>query len=331
MNNYIIQSVSCIVPAYNSAMTIHACINGLLGQTFQNIEIIIVDDGSKDGTGKLCDEYAEKYKNVKVIHQDNAGVSRARNTALKYATGDRIIFVDADDEIQATYVENLIAEEADWVLGGYMNGAHIIAIQSQHYIDSEIPQFFSTHFHRLYSTVPWGKLYKRSIIQNNNLKFDPNIRLGEDLIFNLNYLLHCDSVVTISSTGYNYIQEEFGADRYNLKIEEIEYTLNQVSKGMELLSQKYENTKFTSEAIKRTLIGAYPLDYILNGRYDEYEALYFSTFFEKDRKVFWNDAICSPFMRGTRKIKYLIKKHQYAIALHLMLQLLYAYCKYSMR
>ena len=206
-----------------------------------------------------------------------------------------------------------------------MNGAHIIAIQSQHYIDSEIPQFFSTHFHRLYSTVPWGKLYKRSLIQNNNLKFDPNIRLGEDLIFNLNYLLHCDSVVTISSTGYNYIQEEFGADRYNLKIEEIEYTLNQVSKGMELLSQKYENTKFTSEAIKRTLIGAYPLDYILNGRYDEYEALYFSTFFEKDRKVFWNDAICCPFMRGTRKIKYLIKKHQYALALHLMMQLLSAY------
>ena len=277
MNNYIIQSVSCIVPAYNSAMTIHACINGLLGQTFQNIEIIIVDDGSKDGTGKLCDEYAEKYKNVKVIHQDNGGVSRARNTALKYATGDRIIFVDADDEIQATYVENLIAEEADWVLGGYMNGAHIIAIQSQHYIDSEIPQFFSTHFHRLYSTVPWGKLYKRSIIQNNNLKFDPNIRLGEDLIFNLNYLLHCDSVVTISSTGYNYIQEEFGADRYNLKIEEIEYTLNQVSKGMELLSQKYENTKFTSEAIKRTLIGAYPLDYILNGRYDEYDCLLYTS------------------------------------------------------
>ena len=116
------------------------------------------------------------------------------------------------------------------------------------------------------------------------MKFDPNIRLGEDLIFNLNYLLHCDSVVTISSTGYNYIQEEFGADRYNLKIEEIEYTLNQVSKGMELLSQKYENTKFTSEAIKRTLIGAYPLDYILNGRYDEYEALYFSTFFEKRQK-----------------------------------------------
>ncbi len=315
--NYPPQTVSCIVPVYDVGSVIHKCIDSLLAQTYWHLEIIIVDDGSTDGSSQICDEYAKADKRITVIHQDNCGVSKARNEGLKRATGDRIMFVDADDETSPTLVADLVAEDADLVTGGFRSNQCQISLPHSRYDLDEIPHYYATHFHRLYSTVPWGKLYRRSIITDNSITFDSNLRLGEDLIFNLQYLLHCSSVVTIGSFGYIYKQTGIGADRYRMQLHEIEYTIDRVGEYTSRLEQKY-GTRFNSEAIKQTLISTYPLRDILDGHADEYKKLYFNAFPKKSLGEFINNRICSPVIRGIYYVKHFIKSGKYRDALMMM-------------
>ncbi len=100
--------ISVIVPVYNTKSTIERCVNSILTQTYPNLEIILVDDGSPDGAGELCDQLAQKHKNVRVLHQKNAGLSAARNAALKIAQGELITFVDSDDAIYPNMLDELI-------------------------------------------------------------------------------------------------------------------------------------------------------------------------------------------------------------------------------
>lgn len=120
--------VSIIVPVYKAEKYIHQCIDSLLTQTYRNIEVILVDDGSPDHCGKICDEYAAKDCRVKVIHQQNGGVSAARNVGLANATGEWITFVDADDSVTCAYIEQLYANDSDWVIGGYRNTKNLCCL-----------------------------------------------------------------------------------------------------------------------------------------------------------------------------------------------------------
>lgn len=110
---------SVIVPVYNVEIVLERCIVSILGQTIQNFELILVDDGSTDQSGIICDQYQQKDARIKIIHQKNSGVSCARNSGLKIATGKYITFVDSDDYIDTTYLENLNASSADFVIGGF--------------------------------------------------------------------------------------------------------------------------------------------------------------------------------------------------------------------
>ena len=111
--------VSIIVPVYKAEKYIHRCIDSLLAQTYKNIEVVLVDDGSPDNCGKICDEYASKDSRVKVFHQQNRGVSAARNTGLAHIKGEWITFVDADDKVTEDYIEKLMSKDGDWIIGGY--------------------------------------------------------------------------------------------------------------------------------------------------------------------------------------------------------------------
>ena len=311
------QTVSCIVPVYEARNVIGRCIDSLLAQTYRHIEIIIIDDGSTDGSSQICDEYAKVDKRVTVFHQENSGVSKARNEGLKHAIGDRIMFVDADDEVSPTLVEYLIGENADWVVGGFRNNHCTIALKQNRYISNEIPGFYATHFHRLYSTVPWGKLYRRSIITNYAIAFDSNIRLGEDLIFNLQYLLRCNSVAAIHTSGYIYHQAGIGAERYRLKLQEIRYTIGRVDECLSDLKKKF-CTEFDGDAIKHTLVSTYPLSLILDGQHEEYKGLYCDTFPDKTEADYLNDYLCSPVIRGIHYIKNMIKTGRFKESYRLM-------------
>src|SRR5690554_7275643 len=116
--------ISVIIPVYNSEKYLHKCIDSVLAQSYTNFELILVNDGSTDGSGKICDEYAEKDERVRVFHKDNGGVSSARNIGLKNSSGDYIIHADSDDLMLSGALESLYYEakqsNSDIVIGNYI-------------------------------------------------------------------------------------------------------------------------------------------------------------------------------------------------------------------
>ena len=119
------EKISVIIPVYNVEKFIEQSIKSVLNQTYKNLEIILVDDGSTDSSGSICDEYSKKDKRIKVIHQDNKGLSGARNSGLDIATGKYIMFLDSDDYFENNSCEILYSEiekkQADYVIGNYIH------------------------------------------------------------------------------------------------------------------------------------------------------------------------------------------------------------------
>ncbi|MCI8392286.1 MAG: glycosyltransferase family 2 protein [Roseburia sp.] len=188
---------SVIIPVYNRKKYIRRCINSILKQSFQDFELILVDDGSVDGTAEICDEYGRKNKKIRVVHQDNGGVSRARNTGLALAVGEFVLFVDSDDYLPLDYFAKLVK-----VYEKYGSDFWYLA-SFKMYTASDI-QYFQYRKGVEYSIVKDGglielidkglfysvvnKVYQVSFIKRYQIRFREDISLGEDLIFNLDYL-----------------------------------------------------------------------------------------------------------------------------------------------
>lgn len=210
--------VSIIVPVYNSERYAEKCINSILEQTYKNIELIIIDDGSIDNSGYLCDVFAKEDRRVKVKHVKNSGVSAARNKGIKIATGKFIQFVDSDDYIEPNMIEaltNEINKNVDIVFCGYKriskdkNGiinVENINLYNQDDITRKIfLNEFGVFFKNYYINYLWNKLYVTDIIKKFNIKFDNSVNWGEDLMFNLEYLGYCNNITIIDKHLYNYI------------------------------------------------------------------------------------------------------------------------------
>jgi glycosyltransferase involved in cell wall biosynthesis len=169
--------ISIIVPVYQVKEYVEECINSILNQTYSDIEILLIDDGSTDGSGEICDKYAEKDRRVKVIHQENKGQSVARNTGLRHSKGMYISFVDSDDKVKPQYIEklyNLIKEyNAEIAVCDYIKynpcdqNEHNTDIGKTYCITSEkmLKQWHGKR--KRLETVVWNKLYRREIFINN--------------------------------------------------------------------------------------------------------------------------------------------------------------------
>lgn len=201
--------ISIIIPVYNSEKFLHKCVNSVLHQTFQNWELILVDDGSSDSSGRICDIFAQDNPKVRTIHKENGGVSSARNAGLDVAIGEYIMFVDSDDWIEPELCQGLVdgIRQCDIVIGGYK--AFFAKGQVEHVVKEnkvQFPEEFSTISVQLYENnllnAPFSKLYRRSLIGIQ--RFDENTRLGEDFLFNLEYLSKCKYISTIPLSGYVY-------------------------------------------------------------------------------------------------------------------------------
>ena len=203
--------ISVIVPVYNTEKDLTECLNSLLEQTYQALEIIVVDDGSKDQSPKICDEFAEKDSRIKVIHQENKGLSAARNAGLAQATGSYIAFVDSDDYVNVAMYEKLLAalkkEDADMAVCGYEKvldsgekREHISSIKDEILSGKD---FFKKLFKERWwnFAVVWNRVYKRDIWQE--LRF-PVGRQNEDLFVFGRTVLGCRKIVTISDLLYSY-------------------------------------------------------------------------------------------------------------------------------
>ena len=210
--------ISVVVPVYNTKKYLEDCVESLIVQTYKNIEIILVDDGSKDGSGELCDILAEKDNRIRVIHQENQGVSAARNKGINCANGAFLVFVDSDDTACPEYVETLYREisenDLDMVICGYRicypkrnETVHFdenVIIDDISKAEALITQLYGN---RLLNS-PCNKIFKRSMIHE---LFDTSLVMGEDLVFNLNYLKNIKSMKIISSVLYNYMMHENSA------------------------------------------------------------------------------------------------------------------------
>lgn len=196
--------LSVIVPIYNAGQYLEQCLESILSQSFRLFELILVDDGSTDNSGVICDEYRKKDNRIVVVHQSNKGVSIARNTALDLACGEWIAFADADDyylpdALKCLY-EKTRANTVDAVLAGYnviVNGdiRHRIS-----YKESVSKSMFCGVFH----PALWCYLFRASIIQSNHIRFIPGLAYSEDRVFLFDIALHCRSIAYSSTCVYAY-------------------------------------------------------------------------------------------------------------------------------
>ena len=196
--------ISIVVPVYNVEPYLAQCIESILRQTYKDFELILVDDGSPDRCGAICDEFAEQDSRIRVIHQKNGGVSKARNAGIDESIGEWICFIDADDYIEKHYLENFIInidEKIDLIYQSKLalrNGKLFYELSlSDEVLD--VKELFKKGLHH---HTPWGKLFRLSIIKEKGLRFNSSLRRKEDIIFYYSYLCYARLLMTLSYGGY---------------------------------------------------------------------------------------------------------------------------------
>ncbi len=208
--------VSIIVPVYNAEATISRCIDSILTQEYTDFELILVDDGSQDSSGTICDQYASYDSRVRVIHKANSGVSDSRNMALDQARGIYIQFLDSDDWItpNATqlFVDTATHFHCDLVISDfYRVVGERVSVKGDIEDDCIMTQEeFAAHMVEnpadFYYGVLWNKLYRRDIIKNHQLRMDTSISWCEDFMFNLEYVRHIQSIYALKVPVYYYVK-----------------------------------------------------------------------------------------------------------------------------
>ena len=232
--------VSIILPVYNAQNHLARCVGSICAQTYQNIEIIILNDGSKDQSLPVCEEFRQKDPRILLVDKANSGVSDTRNLGLKLASGKYVEFVDSDDYLDPDFTERLVAaaeeNEADFVIAPYKMVIPAGASKPEQVLDKiqdelgvmsvarppEVREYGflpagvydkDTFALRLmdkpasyFYSVLWNKLYRRDILTGNDIQFVSEMRWAEDLVFNLRYIQYAQRFVAIDKPGYYYVQ-----------------------------------------------------------------------------------------------------------------------------
>lgn len=231
--------ISVIVPVYNVEKFLTQCIDSILNQDFIDFELLLVDDGSRDKSGKICDEYAHKDHRIRVFHKENGGVSSARNLGIDHATGQYIAFIDSDDYVDADYLSILMnGKDADLTVTGYAklgigreSGFGSLkkkySFKESTYTDKQFKICLPSILDETPMRSPWVKLFKLDIIKRHNLHFDPLIRIAEDAVFVQNYLLFCHTISFQEGTSYHYRvgNGQNSCFKFSLSPDEYIYTL----------------------------------------------------------------------------------------------------------
>lgn len=203
--------VSIIIPIYNSEKYISRCIESIINQSYKNIEIVCIDDGSSDRSVKIIEDYSTKDNRIKVYTQPNSGPSVTRNYGLNVASGEYITFCDSDDYLESNYIHKLVEYieklDVDIVSSGYIDISKYGTIRlNDFYSGNQIlskQEFIECIFRGVGGTL-WGKIFKTEIISKYNLRLNPDIFMCEDMIFVLQYSMQCKSFGVIEENLYNY-------------------------------------------------------------------------------------------------------------------------------
>lgn len=214
--------ITVVVPVYNMGAHLMKAVDSLLKQNYRHYEIILVDDGATDNGPKLCDELASEHERIRVIHKKNGGLSSARNCGIEEAKGEYIIFPDPDDWVDENYLSALVEQQEDEInleiCGNYVVTPTKQMIQNIG-AKKEIFNRKDAILHLLaqteYCGFAWNKLYHMDIIQRNNLRFDEELGMAQDLHFAFRYILQCNKVSYDPTPHYFYYQHEAGVTNIN--------------------------------------------------------------------------------------------------------------------
>lgn len=204
--------ISIIIPVYNTEAYLKKCLESIITQTYRNIEIIIINDGSTDNSREICEHYSKLDNRIIFINNDNHGVSYSRNVGIDYSTGEYILFIDSDDYVDICYVENLIKkiEDVELVICNindvYIANNKVITRK----IEGNLTKRFYDDFYILRNLLrgPVAKLYKAEIIKRNNIYFPLDIDVGEDQIFNFSYYGYVCRYIFLDKGLYYYRHED---------------------------------------------------------------------------------------------------------------------------
>lgn len=214
MNEKIILSI--IIPLFNAEKYIADTLNSIISQNGRNYEIIIIDDGSTDRSGSIADEFKQKYDWINVLHIKNGGVSNARNTGLRIASGELIYFIDSDDIVEPGFFDKVFENTTyDMVVFGAKFDNILKKKSELHYATpskiegrEKIAEYLSRmnrNTKDVFLNYLWNRLFKKSIIQKNNIEFEKDVKLGEDFIFIIEYITYCTSILVTDYPIYRYI------------------------------------------------------------------------------------------------------------------------------
>lgn len=245
--------VSIIIPVYNGAASLPRCLNSILAQPFRQWECIVVDDGSTDDTRTVCESFVAKDSRFCLIHKENGGVGSARNVGIDFAKGDKITFVDSDDEVLPPFLINGLIYDEDVISFSYesidVSTNRVIGENDVLCCNSVLDK--SKIFDILYSeshvrfNVLWGKLWKASIIKP--FRFNTKLKISEDSLFVIQCMANCNSVRLLSEKGYRYYHAKNAINKkYAMSVEDAVIHINEYEKVTRMypIPEKWVSYKF---------------------------------------------------------------------------------------
>lgn len=240
--------ISVIVPVYNAEKTLRRCVDSILSQEFRDFELLLIDDGSKDESPIICDEYARKDSRIRVFHKPNGGVSSARNVGLDNAQGEWVTFIDSDDMISCGYLDDVIEHKEDMIIKGYKRrfGKTIIeSLSTQDIITNSFLDFVSSYITSSLLRGPVYKFYKKNKI--SDLRFLADMKIGEDAWFVFNYLARC-MTFALSHQGTYFVKVDERPDevKYAITVDYAVQSLNYLKDAYDQLVKVHglKRTKF---------------------------------------------------------------------------------------
>lgn len=216
--------ISVIVPVYNTEQYLPRCIESILSQSFTDFELLLIDDGSTDGCGAICDAYAKKDIRVRVFHQENCGASSARNYGLEKAKGTWATFIDSDDWIEEYYFQLAFEKNADlYVQNWSFADGGIMEHYQQQFVDgNNYCSFMQENIHSDTFRTACCSFFKMKIICDNGLRFDVHQRLGEDTLFVMDYYKYARTIQIMDNSCYKYNRQENWESKYLMSCKEVE-------------------------------------------------------------------------------------------------------------
>lgn len=213
-------SISVVIPVYNAGRFLRGCLDSVLAQTFQDYEVIAVDDGSTDDSLAILTGMKDRFQRFQVVAGARRGPGAARNLGIERATGDYLFFLDADDSLEPDAFEHLIgvagAHDPDWVIGAYRKvaagnldyGRTIVGVETG-FLSKDAPMDIALRYLKAPNSVPifnnvWGRLYRRALIETHGIRFDEDVFVGEDICFNYAILTVADRIWFDERIVYNY-------------------------------------------------------------------------------------------------------------------------------